>query len=615
MGDNFWIGNPALALVLSNVGGQVHLEPMAEDGNQFWTWDQNGHLIAVGSNLALTAANAGSAPTLEAPAVGDARQNWSLSDDGRLISGSHQVLAAPAGTQPGGTPTLVPDSQPVAAESTWQFVPVPSLPNKYGYNEFLSFLPTDRFRILTPDGTQALASSAVPSLPYSFAAILVPVGNDPCQIWRFEASTGRLFNEAGLVLAYYPYTVAGVFAFGSQVGPSYPDPLSAWILTDGYIWNSANFDNSDHHGDQALTVGDPVGLSSPSLSDKNQVWSVQLVDAASALTSTGGALQLTDNPSGFLLITVVTGLGSFDGTASDVHVSAQGQAADGTRVSIANRSFPGVTWGETVQVGAQITRAQLASIDQVVLRSDMRSSTFWPWPVEDNWFVQSVVMHFNDTSKNELSVSGLWVDSTGKTVTVSNGNWKTVDGAIPVDKAQCAFAVRWPQYLIDCAPYLGRTSEFPYIYLKEMENFPWGRDYDPTKIAGIGVLLGRIRGQFVGEQLSTNTSEVLAAGKYTYAYSSRQNAIIYKFYSSDGSPPANYVRHSQLASGQEVVMAGEFIIAYQISFGTVVDSVIVEVNNASGHYVPDNADCLYWLQQKLADLGISVENIKWWTPS
>jgi hypothetical protein len=537
-----------------------------------------------------------------------------VGDDGRLVSGTHLALGVPGAAVAGAAPVLTVDSAPASPATIWQLIPVPVIPPKSSYNEFQDLLPTDSFRIISAASGQALTIDGGES-----PAEMADVADDPNQIWTFEPANRRLFNGSGLVLGYWPLNAEGVFGFDSGVGPYSPSDTNAWILTEGYLWVAASFSTPEHQGDQLLAAGRPAALTPPKPFDKNQLWSIELVVKAQVQTSSielGAALD--DPKPNQLVVNVKTSTDSFAATIGEVSVGVVAKNDQGNRVVASGNFISGTLAGSIRTFSNSVSDVDLVEINEIRLSVQMTNTLLWPWPINDQWCVDSIELIVNSKDRLLLPNLNMWVSadslSIQRAVLVPVGAWRSVDGDMPVDRAMCRFTVGWPQYLIDCAPYVGRTSEFPYIYLKEMSNFPWGRDYDPTKIAGIGVLIGVVRGQIIGELLKDQTCQVLTPGTYTYAYSREQDAIIYKFYSADGSTPANYVRHSQLGSGQEVIMAGEFVIVKD-SFGSTIDSVIAEVNNASGHYSPDGAACLSWVQKKLIDIGIPVQNIKWWTPN
>jgi hypothetical protein len=614
MSTNFWIGNPSCTLVLDAAGGQLALSVMQDNAGQKWTLGDNGTMVSVVTNEALSAPAGATAPSLATLAPGDSAQSWTVGDDGRLVSGTHLALGVLGAAVAGAAPVLTVDSAPASPATIWHLIPVPVIPPKSSYNEFQDLLPTDSFRIISAASGQALTIAPGGMRP----AEMADVADDPNQIWTFESANQRLFNGSGLVLGYYPFTAQGVFGFDSSVGPYAPDDCNAWILSEGYLWIAASFSTPDHQGDQLLAAGQPAALTPPNPFDKNQLWSIELVVKAQVQASSlelGAALD--DPKPNHLVVNVKTSTDFLAGTTGQISVGVVATNDQGNRV-VASGNFNGAQVGSIRTFSNSLSDVDLVEINSIRLSIQSTSELLWPWPVDDQWCVDSIELIVNSKDRLLLSNLNIWVSADGlsiqKSVLVPVGAWRSVDGDIPVDRAMCRFTVGWPQYLIDCAPYVGRTSEFPYIYLKEMSNFPWGRDYDPTKIAGIGVLTGVVRGQIIGELLKDQTCQILTPGKYTYAYSREQDAIIYKFYSADGSTPANYVRHSQLGSGQEVIMAGEFVIVNG-PFGNTIDSVIAEVNNASGHYSPDGAACLFWVQKKLTDIGIPVQNIKWWTPN
>lgn|GEM_PF-1201696 len=174
----------------------------------------------------------------------------------------------------------------------------------------------------------------------------------------------------------------------------------------------------------------------------------------------------------------------------------------------------------------------------------------------------------------------------------------------------------WPIY-----PWLWRSDDNrPFDY--NGKTYPMGllpyigdllrwRSYDPSTIDGVGQLMGVHDGRLVGENLKTRRTELLkpnsTGDSYTWVYTP-DGAIIYKLWDHRESH-ASYVRHSQLASGQPVICAGELRIVRQQQF-IEVEEVIGLINDASGHYRPDGGACLVPFMRKLQDLGISTLSTK-----
>lgn len=151
------------------------------------------------------------------------------------------------------------------------------------------------------------------------------------------------------------------------------------------------------------------------------------------------------------------------------------------------------------------------------------------------------------------------------------------------------------------------AQTYPIRWMPFIGDLLHWRCYDPSKISGVGQLIGMSNGKLIGTQLKQDQSEELApnseTNSYTWVYTP-EGAIIYKRW--EHRTPSNYIRHSQLGSGRPVACAGEFrIIEHRM------DSVIALVNDASGHYKPDGGACLRYVAEKFEALGINTEHTEW----
>lgn len=135
------------------------------------------------------------------------------------------------------------------------------------------------------------------------------------------------------------------------------------------------------------------------------------------------------------------------------------------------------------------------------------------------------------------------------------------------------------------------------------------RTYDPSTIDGVGLLVGFMNDRIVGDQLKSRQTEILKPGPYTWVYVPDGDCIIYKFWDKEEPDRTNYTRHSQLASGEDVICAGEWKIVQNNRFWTI-QSIIIMVNDASGHYKPDGGASLKYVLQKLQLLGIATDQTK-----
>ena len=215
----------------------------------------------------------------------------------------------------------------------------------------------------------------------------------------------------------------------------------------------------------------------------------------------------------------------------------------------------------------------------------------------DNWELESLTVTANDVFINSsFKKVQRWLSNTSsdlKPVWTGNIIWSewTNSDHRPIDLNTQTYPVRWMPYISDLKSW---------------------RTYDPSKIDGVGQLVGVMDGQLVGGQLKTGQSEVLspnnAADSYTWVYTP-EGSIIYKLWQHELSR-TDYVRHSQLGSGRPVICAGEFRIE-RINDTHRIRDVIAKVNDASGHYQPDGGSCLRYVAEKFQALGIDIDKTEW----
>lgn len=169
------------------------------------------------------------------------------------------------------------------------------------------------------------------------------------------------------------------------------------------------------------------------------------------------------------------------------------------------------------------------------------------------------------------------------------------------------------------APCKLKPDLYPVGWIPWLADLKSWRNYDTSKIAGVGKLASSQDGQAWGEDLAEDgTCERLDAGKYIYIMKWQNNEtgadyihntdILYlKTLEGLGR---DYIRHSQLAGGFPVFCAGELHIKPDAGCGLQVDYLnnITEINNYSGHYQP-NCKCLGVLRDKMRGLGINTESM------
>jgi hypothetical protein len=158
-----------------------------------------------------------------------------------------------------------------------------------------------------------------------------------------------------------------------------------------------------------------------------------------------------------------------------------------------------------------------------------------------------------------------------------------------------------------------RGQSYPVGWIPWIADLKSWRNYDPTTIPGVGVLIGQrttIDGkkQLIGRQLMTRAEEILqdrgGGGHYSWVFTPDQ-AIVYKWNSGPALTSKTYIRHSQLGGGQPIICAGEFDLT-----DGAFDVMIATINDASGHYKPDGGKCMGSVLDKLATLNIDTTNIK-----
>lgn len=210
----------------------------------------------------------------------------------------------------------------------------------------------------------------------------------------------------------------------------------------------------------------------------------------------------------------------------------------------------------------------------------------------DTWQLGSLLVTANGIYTNTTFASiNQWLGHESKHIyqvwsgTILFERWKNSDHR-GIDFNAQTYPIRW-------MPFIGDLLHW--------------RCYDPSKINGVGQLIGMSDGKLIGMQLKQDQSEVLTpnseTNSYTWVYTP-EGAIIYKRW--EHRTPSNYIRHSQLGSGRPVACAGEFrIIEHRM------DSVIALVNDASGHDKPDGGACLRYVAEKFEALGINTEHTEW----
>jgi len=233
--------------------------------------------------------------------------------------------------------------------------------------------------------------------------------------------------------------------------------------------------------------------------------------------------------------------------------------------------------------------------------SELKNISLHQLPVEhpiasDDWELESLILTanriFTNTSfkkihqwlsNHSVHLQQIWAGQ------ISWSEWVNTDYR-PIDVNTQTFPVRWLPWILDLTSW---------------------RTYDPSKIDGVGQLVGMIDGKLVGERLKGRQTEVLNVNgsndSYTWVYTP-EGSIIYKLWKHEVRN--DYIRHSQLGSGRPVICAGEFRLN-NIRDGSGIRDVIGLVNDASGHYMPDGGACLKYVEEKFRGLGIDTDPIEW----
>ncbi|MNP08300.1 hypothetical protein D3C76_1003620 [compost metagenome] len=217
-----------------------------------------------------------------------------------------------------------------------------------------------------------------------------------------------------------------------------------------------------------------------------------------------------------------------------------------------------------------------------------------PHPVaKDDWQLASVSLVVNDEFTNDV-FKGIaqWISS-------PNVNEELV-WSRPVPWAGWRNSAQRP-IDFNCETY--PVTWLPYI----ADVYQW-RSYDPSTIEGVGQLIGMQDGVLVGQLLKSRQCHALAPNgendSYTWVFKP-DGSIIYRLW-NHRERRDSYVRHSQLASGEAVICAGELRLEWAVGrYG--LSEVVALINDASGHYKPDGGACLVHVLRKLQHLGVSTD--------
>jgi len=167
-----------------------------------------------------------------------------------------------------------------------------------------------------------------------------------------------------------------------------------------------------------------------------------------------------------------------------------------------------------------------------------------------------------------------------------------------------------PLYPVGWVPYLADWKN----YLKKYNFFSALQYHDPSKLDGVGILTGAYNGRLYGTQMKAQLrSEELkpysrADGHYSWALVPG-GKIMYVWNSKLQLNDRNYTRHSDLNQGNPVVCAGEFMFSSSGSAITL-NTIHVEINDASGHYKPDGEKCFSFVINAFKQLSIDTTKVE-----
>lgn len=206
----------------------------------------------------------------------------------------------------------------------------------------------------------------------------------------------------------------------------------------------------------------------------------------------------------------------------------------------------------------------------------------------------------------------------GKTNRINWDNWQesfgfTVYGA----KERCELGAAHTDHLAAATSASDEQVLYPVgwiPYLADwknavLNNGPFFRYNDPSKIDGVGVLLGIFNGMMFGSNLRNETCQFLPyygrdEGHYSWVLTPGGD-IVYKWNDKLSLDSRKYTRHSELNKGRPVVCAGEMYLSQG-----VLRELYVEVNDSSGHYKPDGGSCFRYVLEQFQKIGIHGPNVK-----
>ena len=139
--------------------------------------------------------------------------------------------------------------------------------------------------------------------------------------------------------------------------------------------------------------------------------------------------------------------------------------------------------------------------------------------------------------------------------------------------------------------------------------------YDPSEIDGVGVLLGVTSGKVYGDQLKRQVCEELEMfpkdkGHYSWVLTPNSpeggGKIMYAFNSQTAIDERCYIRRHSELTGDNVVCAGEFYLT-QVDKAPGIRELYLEINDSSGHYRPNGAQCIGFALDTFKKLGLNLD--------
>lgn len=461
-------------------------------------------------------------------------------------------------------------------------------------NQFENLQPGTQFTIYNLKTNKVLTWLAA-SNHVKIQARNLPVTTN--QLWTY--SNGHLTN-----LAANQILTANDQGNLNLIVPSNPQPSQNWQFTsDGLLLNAENINNvviADNSTEQIFLVHfDPAGMVS-------EYWTINLVQANSLVNASLSKFSVhtisTNVDYGSVIkalkVKIVMSDDWFAGTSDTIMVTFQNDEEHWQTVleSPSRGDSREITVNLNDMFPSEIVKFQdLTSISLGYLVNS-------PGVITDKGKIASIVITATDSNDNIfynntfLSLNE-WINPRYRNIF----HWNTpiswtgfINWAAWSDQNQKPIDLNLKTYSVTLLPWISDLLHW--------------RSYDPSSIDGVGMLVGKMNGKIIGNLLKSRKLEELAPGAYTWVYVPESNSIIYKYWSKEDER-SNYTRHSQLASGNPVICAGEFQISSQKTFLGFED-IIVMVNDASGHYKPDGGSCLKYVMQKFQSLGFSTDQTK-----